>query len=106
MSGTCLQQVIMFGQIRSNVAWFGQTWSKTWIAPESKRIFSRVSSIRPRVMRVITACCAAIVILTHCGGEVRHGVTTGVAREMCATNTGGEVRHGVTSGVSYETSKT
>ena len=43
---------------------------------------------------------------TPCGGEVRHGVTSGVPRETCTQNgIGCEVRHGVTSGVSRETSK-
>ena len=43
---------------------------------------------------------------TPCGGEVRHGVTSGVWREKCTkrNGVGGEVRHGVTSGVSCETS--
>ena len=41
------------------------------------------------------------------GGEVWHGVTSGVSGEMCTNNDiGDEVRRGVTSGVSYETSKT
>ena len=51
--------------------------------------------------------CRVKVIIhdTPCGGEVRHGVTSGVSCETRTENDNGdEVRHGVTSGVSCKTS--